>query len=483
MKIVKALLCLLLVSSACITFGSKPTEAASSFSDIGPNHRAYKEIMYLAQGQIINGSSNGTFAPNRNVTRAEATAFVGRALNLDGTKKSTAFKDVGSGNFASGYIDAATKKGIISGFADGTFKPDKLINRGEMAIMISRAFEYSYGNTLTGAENALKSRGIAQGLSNGSFGSEQNIIRADFAVFLARAVDYTLRLKPTITYSGEKYAITNDLNVRTGPSTKYKSIGTLQKHDKVSIGYTVGTWTFIKSGSLTGFVSSSYLSNEVASGGDDTPGDNPSDGSSDDAISSQTIIIDPGHGGKDSGAVGFGLKEKDVVLQTSLLVQKLLDKTPFNVKLTRDTDVFIELSDRVSFAKKNNGNTFVSIHANSATNESATGAETYYYSASRATNPNVADSKLLASSIQERLYVAMDMKDRKTKIGNLHVLRENTMPAALVELGFISNKSDNAKLASPTYRQKAANAVYLGILDYYKAKGYNVSSLYSVVNE
>lgn len=477
MKAIKLLLCFLLVASTLLTFSHTSTEAATTFKDINEQHRAYKEIAYLAQGQIISGSSDGRFLPDRNVTRAEAAAFIGRALSLDGTKKNTSFIDVGAGNFASGYIQSAVNKKIISGYSDGTFRPYANVTRGEMAIMISRAFEYNYGNTMSGAAAALTSRGIAQGMADGSFGETQQIIRADFAIFLARAIDYTLRLQPTITFSGETYPTDNSLNVRTGPSTLYHSIGKINKQTKVSIGYKVGNWSLVQADNLIGFVSNSYLANDSTSGeddGDGTPEVTPPNNS----IASQTIVIDPGHGGTDSGSIGFKLKESTVVLDTALRVKDLLAKTPANVKLTRETDVFIPLSGRVTFAKNAKANTFVSIHANAA-NGKANGSETYYYS--RASNPNVLDSKLLATSIQKRLAVAMEHNDRGVKVGDLHVIRENTMPAVLTELGFIDNKEDNAKLASPTYRQKAANAIYLGILDYYKAKGFNVDSLYKVV--
>ncbi|WP_019240643.1 MULTISPECIES: N-acetylmuramoyl-L-alanine amidase [Bacillus] len=472
MKFTKLLLCVLLVVPALFAFSHTSTEAATRFKDINEKHRAYKEIEYLAQGNIVNGRTDGRFLPNQNVTRAEAAAFIGRALNLDGTKRSTSFKDVGASNFASGYIQSAVNKKIISGYGNGTFKPYENITRGEMAIMISRAFGYDFGNTTSGAAKALMSRGIAQGVSNGSFGESLKIIRADFSVFLARSIDYKLRLKPTITFSGEKYVNTQGLNVRTGPLTYYPSIGTLNKDEIVQIGYNVGNWTLIKSDKFTGFVNSKYLSNTISSGGDG--------GSDNGELSSEVIVIDPGHGNQDPGAIGFGLKEKDVVLDVSLRVKKLIAQTPFTVKLTRETDVFLELSERVAFAQKVNGTTFVSVHANSF-NGSASGSETYYYGASKATNPNVSDSKLLATKIQDRLVVAMETQDRGEKHGNFHVLRENTMPAVLVELGFIDNKSDNAKLASNSYRTRAANAIYLGILDYYKAKGFSVDHLYSVV--
>ena len=90
----------------------------------------------------------------------------------------------------------------------------------------------------------------------------------------------------------------------------------------------------------------------------------------------------------------------------------------------------------------------------------------------------MADSKLLGEKIQARMLEAWDLRDRGTKKGNLSVLRENTMPAALLELGFISNAGDAAKMASDAQMNKMSIAIYNGILDYYKAKGYNVNQYY-----
>lgn len=468
MKATKLILCFLLAASTLLAFG-RTSSASTSFTDIGPSHRAYKEIIYLGTGDIVTGNTAGKFLPNNDVTRAEAVAMIGRALGLDGKQASTSFSDVGSNNFASGYIKAAVAKGIVSGYGDGTFRPNQKVNRGEMAVMISKAFNYSFNGTMSGAATALKSRGIAQGLANGSFGAEKNIIRADFAVFLARAIDYTLRLTPTTSYTGTKYVNASSLNVRKGPSTKYASVGSLARNVAVQTSYSVGNWTLIKSGSTIGFVNAGYLSAGPSTGESGIV--DPSN-----PLSDLTVVIDAGHGGSDPGAVGLGLKEKDVVLDTALRVQTLLNKTPLNVEMTRTTDVYLTLAQRVAFAGEAKADAFVSIHANAA-NGSASGSETYYYGKA-ATNPNVEESKSLASYIQERLVVAMGTKDRGVKHGNYHVLRENTMPAVLVELGFIDNASDNAKLASTTYRQKAAQAIYYGILDYYKANGYNVSSYY-----
>ncbi|MFJ7932916.1 family 10 glycosylhydrolase [Sporosarcina sp. NPDC096371] len=169
-------------------------EAPILFKDISAQHRAFKEITYLAQEGITSGDLKGYFNPNQHVTRGEAAAMIGRALHLDGTKRTTSFKDVSANMFASGYIQSAVDNKILSGYKNGTFKPNEKITRGEMALMISRAFDLSDGNTTASAEKALISKGIAQGMVDGTFGTKLSIIRADFAIFLARANDENLRI-------------------------------------------------------------------------------------------------------------------------------------------------------------------------------------------------------------------------------------------------------------------------------------------------
>ncbi len=446
----------------CLSFYGTGTKAAGAFQDVSASYRAYKEISYLAQGEIVSGSLTGYFYPDKIVTRGEAAAMIGRSLNLNGTKRSTQFSDVGSQYFASGYIQSAVEAKVLSGYKDGTFKPDKPVNRGEMAVLISKAFKYEFGGTLSGAANALMARGISQGMADGTFGTDKEIIRADFSVFLARAINYKLRLTPVVSFDMERTVTVDALNVRTGPSTLYPRIGALSKGTKVEVAYAVGSWAFIKSGNIEGLVHTSYLNAPINAGNESI-------------LSQKMIVIDPGHGGTDPGAAAYGIKEKDVVLDTALRVKALLAKTPFQYKLTRETDRYLSLSERVTISKQANADAFISIHAN-AFNGTANGTETYYYAAYQ--NPNTADSKLLAAKIQSRLLAAWNLYDRGVKNGNFHVIRENTMPAVLVELGFIDNKKDNEKLASASWRQEAAKAIYWGILDYYKEKGLDVSSLY-----
>ncbi|MDM5157511.1 PA14 domain-containing protein [Bacillus sp. DX1.1] len=205
-----------------------------------------------------------------------------------------------------------------------------------------------------------------------------------------------------------------------------------------------------------------------------------------DPLNGKAIIIDPGHGGVDNGheGLGNGMDEDAVVLDASLRVRELFNrKSPFKVLLTRDGDwrpgntAAESLKKRVEFAQQNNGDIFVSIHANGF-NGDANGSESYYWSgrSSRSGNPHVEESKLLSEKIQKRLVEALETKDRGVKEGDLHVLRENTMPATLIELAFIDNEADNEKLVSEYWRQRAAEAIYSGILDYYESKGINVSA-------
>ncbi|MGL4522974.1 MAG: N-acetylmuramoyl-L-alanine amidase family protein, partial [Bacilli bacterium] len=202
-----------------------------------------------------------------------------------------------------------------------------------------------------------------------------------------------------------------------------------------------------------------------------------------------SIVIDPGHGGKDPGAVGVNsLQEKVVVLDVGKRVSKYFAKTPYDIFLTRESDVYLSLAERVSFAASKKADLFISLHTNAA-NGKASGIETYYYNSNSgrslaetpstaAINPFPNESRELATFIQNRLVQAMKLPNRGVKHGNFHVIRENQMPAVLVELGFIDNATDNALLASSTRREEFAKAIYWGTLDYLATKGENVSSYY-----
>jgi N-acetylmuramoyl-L-alanine amidase len=173
------------------------------------------------------------------------------------------------------------------------------------------------------------------------------------------------------------------------------------------------------------------------------------------------IMVDPGHGGQDPGAVGVnGLREKDVVLPISLDVERLLEQQGVNVRMTRSNDNFISLNGRTTMANRAGADLFVSIHANAASSASARGVETFYYSTGRE----------LAQSIQSSIIRRTGMTNRGVKQANFYVLRNSSMPAVLIEVGFVTNSSDAAKLSNPTFRRQMAEAIAEGILNYVKNK-------------
>lgn len=173
------------------------------------------------------------------------------------------------------------------------------------------------------------------------------------------------------------------------------------------------------------------------------------------------VVIDPGHGGRDPGAVGIGgLRETDVVLDVSRQVEALLEQQGVQVVMTRSTEQFVDLAPRVAIAERANADLFVSIHANaiSLSRPEVNGAETYYYSSSAGYR--------LAQSIQRSILQRTGMGDRGVREARFYVLRNTSMPAALVETGFVTGSQDAPRLRDPAFRTRMAEAIAQGILDY-----------------
>jgi len=167
------------------------------------------------------------------------------------------------------------------------------------------------------------------------------------------------------------------------------------------------------------------------------------------------IVIDPGHGGSDSGAVGSGLRESDIVLDVALKAGSKLQKAGVDVIFTRNDDKKVTLEERTSLANAQKADYFVSIHANAG---GGTGVETLIYK-----EGSVAGN--LAKIIQEYIVNALGLKDRKVKARpDLWVLRKTNMPAVLIELAFIDNPSDAEVLKNS--KDEFANAIAAAILKF-----------------
>ena len=218
-----------------------------------------------------------------------------------------------------------------------------------------------------------------------------------------------------------------------------------------------------------------------------------------------TIIIDPGHGGKDPGSVGYkGTKEKDIVLDVSKRLARIIQKN-LRVKtiLTRDEDVFIRLQDRTKFANTNEGDLFISIHVNSNESKKPYGFETYLLKPGRnqeainvalrensvielegnkfeqltdeqliqatiAQSGFVQYSEKFAALVQEEIDKRVQSRNRGVKQAGFYVLMGASMPNVLIELGYISNPNEEKKLNSSSYRDMLATSIYYAILEYQK---------------
>ena len=170
------------------------------------------------------------------------------------------------------------------------------------------------------------------------------------------------------------------------------------------------------------------------------------------------VFIDAGHGGKDPGATGQGLREKDIALSITLKVGKILERHGVKVSYSRKTDKFVELSQRAQMANRARADVFVSLHCNAFNDSSAQGLETYSF-------PGSKSGAELAQNIHNKIIKAkIYSRNRGTKTARFAVLRQTKMPAALVEMGFITNSQDASLLKSK--QSDFAVAIAKGILNY-----------------
>jgi N-acetylmuramoyl-L-alanine amidase len=219
------------------------------------------------------------------------------------------------------------------------------------------------------------------------------------------------------------------------------------------------------------------------------------------------IVIDPGHGGHDTGTIGpTGLKEKDVVLDVALRLRKLLERdTGCEVIMTRQDDTFIPLEERTAIANEKGADLFISIHANASRDRSARGIETYYLNLTSSSDAlevaarenatsqesvhqlqdlikqiamtdKAEESQDLAKQLQREVYtrvtkVSGAQRDRGVKKAPFVVLIGANMPSALAEISFLTNPHDERMLRRPDYREKIARALYDGIIEYVKNLG------------
>ena len=168
-----------------------------------------------------------------------------------------------------------------------------------------------------------------------------------------------------------------------------------------------------------------------------------------------TIVIDPGHGGFDRGGIpGQRVLEKNMNLDVALRLKPILEKAGYKVIMTRSTDIFVPLGSRVAIANSYPNAIFLCIHFNSASRSGASGIETYFYST---------ESAPLAASIHSAVVGGAPSENRGVRRRGYFVLRRTTIPAVLVECGFLTNPTEAQFAQTTAYRQKLAQEIARGI--------------------
>ena len=196
-------------------------------------------------------------------------------------------------------------------------------------------------------------------------------------------------------------------------------------------------------------------------------------------VLNKVVYLDAGHGGYDPGASYFGISEKSLTLAIQSRVKAKLEAEGYQVVTTRTSDTYVDLTDRSRAANASESDIFVSIHINASGSSAAQGIETYYYqpyaeypsriNATYHANPTrLSMSDTLANAIQSSLINATGAQNQGVKRQTFAVLRETTAPAVLLELGFLSNPQEAARLNTSAYQETLANAIVAGIKSYYE---------------
>ncbi|MCA1063526.1 SH3 domain-containing protein [Rossellomorea aquimaris] len=253
--------------------------------------------------------------------------------------------------------------------------------------------------------------------------------------------------KVTILYNGT--------NIRSEANTQARVIGRGSSGDVFQVISKDGDWYEINLADGTrGFVAGWVVSIRSGSGENTTPSRTNKGG-----LQDKVVVIDPGHGGRDSGTTGAsGTLEKLLTMRTGELLAEKLKSAGAEVVLTRKNDEYLSLPSRVSLSHYYQADAFISIHFDSIMDSSIVGHTTFYYQSHQ---------KELAENIHGSLADRLPTRDRGVRTGDYHVIRENNQPAVLLELGFLSNPAEEANVNTQYFQELAATAIYHGLGDYF----------------
>ncbi|MBM7589974.1 SH3 domain-containing protein [Brevibacillus fulvus] len=248
--------------------------------------------------------------------------------------------------------------------------------------------------------------------------------------------------------------ISNNTPVRSQPDEASPILTLIQAGELYTVKHRQGDWYQLELPSgLSGYVLAKLVS------ANSTPQ------ATSGQLKNKLIVVDAGHGGQDNGATGltYSTLEKNINLQVAQQLKTKLEAAGAKVIMTRSDDHYLTLQQRVDVAVQNKADLFVSIHHNTHPNTSTNGSIVFYYTKG--------SSSELAAIVQTELIAATGYKDMQSRFGDYYVLRENPITAILVEVGFLSNAAEEAKLRSADYQERAAQGILNGIVRYFSTKG------------
>lgn len=405
---------------------------------------------------ITYGSMPGMIVSGSAVVNARKvfSTTMGLSYTYSSTKKTLTLKN----DSTKVVFTMDSNKVLVNGVEDTvSVAPFRIKNcaNGSTYIMVparytAEIFGYEYNWNSKTLTSEIYQKGTISGLTAAA--------NASICFTLPKAVSATA-VKDTDQYWNKKFVITIN-----GDCRAYLKEHPVSIRDKVVTKYAV---TLNASGNTKITFTTSKLQGYKVNVKDDVVWidvGNPKD------IYQNIVVLDCGHGGYDSGAIGGTAKEKDLnytILYT--YAKTYFNKATSTVKAywTRHDDTFVSLTDRAAYAKSIGADLFISLHMNSASS-TAKGTEVFYSTSNNSTLKNGLNSKTMASTFLKNLVSVMGTTNRGVKTANYVVIYKNTVPAILIELGFISNSSDRAKLTNATYQKKAAKSIYDTTVDIFK---------------
>ena len=483
----------------------------SSFADVEESSSAHDAIEYLAGAKIISGFDDGTFGPGQTLKRGQAAKILVLWQGATPDTGGPTFPDVDA--VYRSYVRTAAALGWVTGFDDGLFRPYSTLTRQQMAIIMVRALgweseaqalsidqiadilsRFSDCAAISTAARPYVALAVSRGLfngSNGEFRPQDGITRGQFCLVVFRAdmnslaviedvrsaSDYPDRTRVvvdlsrapetveaamspagvlTIDYTGGGIGGVFTQTIDTGEVKTLTATQRSYSPRTVRITLALARYQNFRVMSLAPSEDKGYRIVVDAFRRMEGPsGDGP-----------PLICVDAGHGGSDSGAIGAsGSNEKDINLSIALLLAQNLGDAGLQVMMTREDDTLPTLQQRAELANAAFASLFVSVHNNAAGDPAANGTETFYWGTPEKYS---VEGRLLAEAIQRNLLAAINSLDRgaRTHWRNLVVLAETVMPAALAEVGFVTNPEEEAKLLAPAYQQAAARGIANGVLEY-----------------